>query len=189
MTETVREYGGVLLPPPGKWELDKAHTTISFVARHMLTKVRGRFGDFDGYIEVGENPEDTRAEVEVRLASVDSGEQMRDDHLRSADFFDVERFPVMTFRSTAFRPTGGTTFELDGDLTIKDVTRPITFQGEFVGWGPGMRGTTMLAGSAKATGVEREDWDLRWNVAVETGGFLVSKKVDIELEFEALHQG
>jgi polyisoprenoid-binding protein YceI len=90
----------------------------------------------------------------------------------------------LSFASTAFRPTGGTSFELDGDLTIKGVTRPVTLKGEIIGWGPDTEGTPMLAASAKTT-IDREDWGITWNVVVETGGFLVSKRVDIEIETEA----
>ena len=97
----------------------------------------------------------------------------------------IEEYPTITFTSTAVRPTGGTSFELDGDLTIKDVTKPVTLTGEFLGAGPGMDGETpMLAATAKTT-IEREDWGVNWNMAVETGGFLVSKKVDLEIEVEA----
>jgi polyisoprenoid-binding protein YceI len=95
---------------------------------------------------------------------------------------------VLTFTSTAVRPTGGTSFELDGDLTIKDITRPVTLSGEFLGWGPNMEGEPMLAASAKTT-IDREDWDMTWNMAVEAGGFLVGKKVDLEIEVEAHRVG
>jgi polyisoprenoid-binding protein YceI len=91
---------------------------------------------------------------------------------------------VLTFTSTAVRPTGGTSFELDGDLTIKDITRPVTLSGEFLGWGPDMEAEPMFAASAKTT-IDREDWGMTWNMAVEAGGFLVGKKVDLEIEVEA----
>ncbi|HWC70008.1 MAG TPA: YceI family protein [Actinomycetota bacterium] len=188
MAEAVREIDGVSLPPAGKYELDPTHTEIGFVARHMLTKVRGRFTEFDGTIEVAEVPEDSSVNVEVKTASVQTNTQQRDDHLRSADFFESEDYPVMTFRSTGWRHTGGSSFELDGELTIRDVTKPLTLQGEFHGWGKDPFENTKIFAEAKAK-VEREDWDLTWNVAVETGGFLVSKSIDIVIDVEAALKG
>jgi polyisoprenoid-binding protein YceI len=184
MAQAVREIEGISLPPAGKYELDPTHTEIGFVARHMLTKVRGRFTEFNGTIEVAERPEDSTVNVEVTTGSVQTNTDQRDDHLRSADFFESEEYPVMTFRSTGWRHTGGSSFELVGELTIRDVTRPLTLEGEFHGWGKDPFENTKIFAEAKAT-VEREDWDLTWNVAVETGGFLVSKKIDIVIDVEA----
>jgi polyisoprenoid-binding protein YceI len=194
MTETKettaqgREYEGVSIPPAGKYELDPVHTVVGFVARHMLSKVRGQFTEFAGTIEVGESLQDSRVDVEVRTGSITTHTEKRDEHLMSGDFLEIEKHPVLTFRSTAFRPTGGTSFELDGDLTIKEITRPVTLAGEFLGWGPNMDGEPMIAASAK-TSIDREDWDMTWNMAVETGGFLVGKKVDLEIEVEAHRVG
>jgi len=184
MTQAAREIEGVSLPPAGKYELDPSHTEIGFVARHMLTKVRGRFTEFDGMIEVAERPEDSSVNVEVKTASVQTNTDQRDDHLRSADFFGSEEYPLMTFRSTAWRHAGGSSFELVGELTIKDVTKPLTLEGEFHGWGKDPYENTKIFAEAKAT-VEREDWDLTWNVAIETGGFLVSRTIDIVIDVEA----
>lgn len=184
-TQTVRVIEGIELPPVGTWVFDPAHTNIGFVARHMLAKVRGRFNDFDGTIVIGERPEDSTAVVEIDTASVETKTDMRDDHLRSPDFFDSERFPKMTFRSTEIRPTGGNTFQLVGELTIKDVTNLVTLDAEFHGYGPGLDpdGPLVAFFSARAE-VDRENWDLTWNVAVETGGVLVGKRVQIEIETE-----
>jgi polyisoprenoid-binding protein YceI len=187
MAQRTEEITGVSLPPAGTYVLDPTHTEISFVARHMLTKVRGRFTEFDGSIEVAERPEDSRVEVSVKTASVQTNTQQRDDHLRSADFFESEEYPDMTFRSTGVRVTGDSGFELDGDLTIRDVTKPITLEGAFHGWGKDPFENTKIFAEAKAT-VDREDWDLTWNVAVETGGFLVSKKIDLVIDVEAALQ-
>jgi len=178
------EYQGVSIPPVGTYELDPTHTVVGFVARHMLSKVRGQFTEFAGTIEVGESPEDSRVEVEVKTDSITTHTEKRDQHLMSGDFLEVEKHPVLAFTSTAVRPTGGTSFELEGDLTIKGITRPVTLSGEFLGWGPDMEGDPMLAASAKTT-IDREDWDMTWNMAVEAGGFLVGKKVDLEIEVEA----
>jgi polyisoprenoid-binding protein YceI len=187
MTETAvqgREYQGVAIPPTGTYELDVVHTVVGFVARHMLSKVRGQFTDFTGTVEVGESPRDSHVEVELKSESITTHTEKRDQHLMSGDFLEIEKYPVLTFKSTAVRPKGGTSFELDGDLTIKDITRPVTLSGEFLGWGPDMEGKAMFAASAKTT-IDREDWDMTWNMAVETGGFLVGKKVDLEIEVEA----
>ena len=188
MSQQIREIDGVSVPPAGKYELDPSHTEVGFVARHMLTKVRGRFTEFSGTIEVGDTPETSSVEVEVKTGSVQTNFQQRDDHLRSADFFETDAHPVMTFRSTAIRHTGGSGFEVDGDLTIRDVTKPITLEGEFLGWGKDPYENTFFSAEAKTT-VEREDWDLTWNMAVETGGFLVSKKVDLVIDLEAKQVG
>ena len=146
-----REYQGVSIPPVGMYELDPTHTVVGFVARHMLSKVRGQFTEFTGTIEVGGSPEDSRVDVEVKTGSITTHTEKRDQHLMSGDFLEIEKHPVLTFTSTAVRPTGGTSFELDGDLTIKDITRPVTLSGEFLGWGPDMEGKSMLAASAKTT--------------------------------------
>ena len=171
-------------PPPGKYELDQSHTTIEFVARHMISKVRGRFTEFTGTVEIGETPETSSVEVEVVAGSVTTHFEQRDNHLKSGDFFELETYPTFSFRSTAVRVTGAETFEIDGDLTIKDVTNPVMLKGEYLGWGPNMNGEPMFAASASTT-VDREDWDMTWNMAVETGGFLVSKRATIEIEVEA----
>jgi polyisoprenoid-binding protein YceI len=176
---------GVQLPPAGTWAFDKAHTSVEFVARHMLTKVRGRFNEFEGTVVIGGGPQDSSVEVVIDAASLETNTGMRDDHLRSADFLDVERFPKLTFRSTEVRPTGGSTFQLAGELTIKDVTRPVILDAEFQGWGPGMTPDDPLkAAFSASTEIDREDWDMTWNMAVETGGLLVSKRVRIEIETE-----
>jgi polyisoprenoid-binding protein YceI len=184
MATTAREVEGVTLPPAGTYELDPSHTEVGFVAKHLLTKVRGRFTEFSGTIVVGETPEASRVEVDVKTGSVQTNFGQRDDHLKSADFFEIDEHPEMTFRSTAIRHTGGTSFELDGDLTIREITKPITLTGEYLGTGTDPFGTTFFSAEAKTT-VEREDWDLTWNMALETGGLLVGKKVDLVIDVEA----
>ncbi len=182
-----RSINGIELPPAGRYAFDKSHTTVGFVARHMLSKVRGRFTEYDGEVTVGESIEDSSVAFEITASSVNTDSEQRDGHLRSDDFLDVETYPNLSFTSTELRVGEGSSFELDGRLTIKDVTNPVTLQGEFLGSGPGMQGGTLAAFSAHTT-IEREDWDLTWNVAVETGGFLVGKKVDIVLDVELLLQ-
>jgi polyisoprenoid-binding protein YceI len=188
-TTDERSVNGISVPPAGKYELDKAHTAVEFVARHMLTKVRGRFTRFDGWFDVAEVLEDSSLHVEIGATSIQTNTEQRDEHLRSGDFLLADEHPLLTFDSTAIRIGEGNAFEIDGDLTIRGVTNPVTLACEFLGWGPGVReGSTLAAFSAK-TSIDREDWDITWNAAVETGGFLVGKRVDIEIEVEALRAG
>lgn len=188
MARAVKEIAGVQAPPAGRYELDRAHTAVEFVARHILTKVRGRFTDFSGWIEVAEDPAASSLEVQVKTASIQTNTEQRDQHLKSDDFLNVEKWPVMTFRSTAIRHTGGVGFEIDGELSIRDVTRPVTLTGEYLGTETNPSGKTVLAATARAT-LEREDWNVSWNMVLETGGFLVSKQVDLEIEVEAIKVG
>ena len=184
-TETPLTIDRTKLPPTGTWTFDKAHTRIEFVARHMLSKVRGRFSDFDGTVTIADRPEDSQVEIEIQAASLSTDTQMRDDHLRSDDFLEVETYPTLTFRSKELRPTGETTFQLVGDLTIKDITREVVLDAEFNGWGPGASDDRPpLAAFSARTEIDRERWDMTWNMVVETGGFLVSRNVQIEIETE-----
>src|SRR5438270_10667086 len=122
---TRAEHESLSIPPAGTYEIDQTHTVVGFVARHMLSKVRGQFTEFTGTIEVGDSPEDSHVDVEVKTGSITTHTEKRDQHLMSGDFLEIEKHPVLAFRSTAVRPTGGTSFELDGDLTIKDNRRPV----------------------------------------------------------------
>ena len=124
-TETPETIDRSALPPAGTWTFDKNHTRLEFVARHMLSKVRGRFTEFDGTVTIAERPEESHVEVEMQTASITTDTGMRDDHLRSDDFLEVDEYPTMTFRSKELRPTGETTFELVGDMTIKGITRDV----------------------------------------------------------------
>ncbi|HSD49249.1 MAG TPA: YceI family protein [Actinomycetota bacterium] len=184
-TTTQRGHQRVALPPVGTYAFDKAHAEVGFVARHMISRVRGRFTEFDGQITISETLEDSHVEVDIDASSIWTNQGMRDDHLRSGDFLEAETYPKLTFRSTAVRPTGGSTFQLVGDLTIKDTTNEVVLDAEFLGFGPGSQGGTVVAFTAR-TEIDREDWDMTWNVAVETGGLLVGKKVQIEIDVEAL---
>jgi polyisoprenoid-binding protein YceI len=184
-TTGARKINGIALPPAGSYAFDMSHTTIGFVARHMLSKVHGRFTAFDGRVKVGDAIDDSEVHVEISADSVTTDSEQRDGHLRSGDFLEIESYPTIAFNSTGIRTGTGSAFELDGDLTIKGVTRPVTLQAEFLGSGPGLQGGTLAAFSAHTT-VDREDWDLTWNVAVETGGVLVGKKVDLVIDAELL---
>ena len=174
------------VPVAGTYQIDPAHTAVEFVGRHlMITKVRGRFGDVRGQITIAEEPEASHAEVEIGAASLSTGDDDRDAHLRSGDFFDVETYPTITFRSTSVRAVGDSTWELDGDLTVRDVTRPVSLQVDFDGANVSPVGDERLGFSA-ATEVHREDFGLTWNMALETGGLLVGKTARIELSVQAI---
>jgi len=183
--DLTRTVDGAAVPAAGTWVIDGSHTSAEFVARHlMVAKVRGGFGSVTGTIEVAEDPAASRVEVVIDTASVSTADADRDGHIKSADFFDVETHPEMKFVSTAVRPNGSS-WVLDGDLTIKDITKPVTLEFDFVGLATDPWGNQKAAFSANTT-INREDWDLNWNVALETGGVLVSKKVNIEIEMQAV---
>ena len=175
-----------VIPVAGIYEIDAPHTSVEFVGRHlMITKVRGRFNDVRGQITIGEEPEKSHVEVEIAVASLSSGNDDRDGHLKSADFFDVEHYPTITFASTAVRPLRDNTWALVGDLTVRGTTRPITLKVDFDGGGISPMGDERVGFSA-ATDINREDFGLAWNVALETGGLLVGKTVRIELAVQAI---
>jgi polyisoprenoid-binding protein YceI len=179
---------GIEAPPAGEWQLDAAHTGVSFVARHMMvTKVRGHFSDLAGTIHVAERPEDSWVEVAIKTASIDTGNEMRDNHLKSADFLDVEKWPELTFKSSKIELTGGNRLRVHGNLTIRTVTRPVLLEGEYEGSIADLRGGTRIAFSAR-TEIDREDFGITWNVVLESGGVLVSRKVQIELEVAAVRR-
>jgi polyisoprenoid-binding protein YceI len=183
-----REYEGVGAPPVGTYTLDPAHTAIGFVAKHMMfTKVRGHFARFDGAIVVGETPQDSSVHVTMEADSLTTGVHARDQHLRSRDFFEIERYPQLSFRSTKVEWTGGNTLRVTGDLTVRDVTRPVVLEAEYEGATPDPWGGFRVAFTARGE-IDREDWGITWNVALETGGVLVSKKVTLEIETQAVLQ-
>jgi polyisoprenoid-binding protein YceI len=182
-----RTLNEIALPPAGRYELDPAHTSVEFVARHLISKVRGRFTEFAGQITLDEDLERSEVHVEIHTASVHTGSEQRDQHLRSGDFFLIDEHPVMSFTSTGLRVGEGSAFELDGTLTINGIANPVTLEGSFNGWGPHPYGGDLITFSARTT-IDREDWDITWNSVVETGGVLVGRTVDIELEIEAIRQ-
>jgi polyisoprenoid-binding protein YceI len=187
-TSISRIVNGVELPTPGRYVLDPTHTRIGFVARHlMVTKVRGHFPLFEGSITVGADPKDSTAEVTIQTPSVDTGTADRDAHLRSADFFDVEKYPELTFRNARVVSQKGTDFTVVGELTIRDVTREVELAVELDGVVKDPYGNTRLAVTV-TTEVDREHWGLTWNAALETGGVLVSRNIRIEIESEAVLQ-
>jgi polyisoprenoid-binding protein YceI len=181
-----RDYKGIESPVPGDYVLDKAHTTVEFVARHlMISKVRGRFTDFDGSILIADDPEQSKLDVSIDAASINTSEPTRDAHLRSGDFLDADKYPKLTFQSTKVEHVGDAGWKLTGDLTIRDVTRPVTLDVEFLGVSMSPWGTRPF-GFEATTEIDREDWGLTWNQALETGGVVIGKKVRIEINAELL---
>ncbi len=169
------------------WQFDTAHTNIEFAVRHMMiATVKGRFADFEGVLQLDEQ-DLTRSTVEVSIdaASLDTRNEQRDGHLRSGDFFDVERFPRLTFRSSRIERQGEDRFRVYGDLTIRDETREVVLEAEQLGRARSPWGQDVVAFRASTT-LDREEFGLTWNQALETGGILVGKEVRISLEVEAV---
>lgn len=167
------------------WKTDLSHSRIEFAVRHMmLSKVRGEFKDFtvDFTLDT-ERPELASVEARIKTASIATHDEGRDGHLRSADFFNSEQFPEMVFKSTRIERVGKKTAKLHGDLTIRDVTHPVVLDVTYVGSAKSPWGVTSV-GFEAATRINREDWNLTWNVALETGGWLVSKDVTIVIDAE-----
>jgi len=171
------------------WSIDGAHSSIGFTVRHMVvSKVRGRFTRWSGTIAMDErDPDKAEVEINIEPASVDTGVEQRDNHLRSPDFFDVERYPRMTFRSTRIEKAGEGEYRVTGNLTMHGVTRPVTLEVEFAGsakdpWG-GLR-----AGFSARGSLDRKEFGLTYNQLLETGGVVVGEKVDLDIEVEAVKQ-
>jgi len=180
MTQTfaTRTFEGLEIPTPGTYSYDVGHSHVGFAVRHLMV------ASFGGSLVIAEDPLESSIDVDIDVASVDSHDEQRDGHLRSADFFDAEHFPTIHFASTSVRHVGGSDFEVDGDLTVRDVTRPVVLKVEFEGattdpWG------NERVGFTASTKINREDWGLTWNQALETGGVVVGKDVTIDIEVEA----
>ncbi|MFF8964672.1 YceI family protein [Streptomyces globisporus] len=171
----------------GTYTLDPAHSSIGFTVRHaMVTNVRGSFGEHEGTLALdGTDPANSSASIDVKIASVDTGIADRDGHLVSGDFFDAEKFPLMTFRSTKAEQLGGEAYRITGDLTIKDVTRPLSIDLEFNGSATDVYGNERVGFEGSAD-ILRSDWGLTWNAALETGGVMVSDKVKLTFDISAI---
>lgn len=170
------------------WKIDPAHTSVEFSVKHMMiTTVKGRFTDVTGTVVIDDdNPTGGRADITIAAASIDTREAQRDTHLKSADFFDVEKFPTLTFRSTRIEGTADA-FKMTGDLTIRGVSRPITLDVTHEGRGKDPWGGERVGYSATGK-IKRSDYGLNWNAALETGGFLVGDEVKISLDIELVRQ-
>ncbi len=183
-----RSHEGLEIPVPGTYRIDPSHSSVEFVVRHLgLSKVRGRFNQFGGEITIADVPEQSSVEVDIDVSSVDSADDKRDDHLRSPDFFHAEEHPSISFKSTGVSYNGDGTWDVTGELSIRGQSRPVVLHTEFDGAENTPFGDQRIGFSA-ATEINREDWDLGWNVVLDSGGFLVSKKVKIELSVEAVRQ-
>ena len=171
-------------PAAGSYALDQSHSHVSFSARHlMVTKVRGRFPVTAGHLDIAEDPRASSVVATIDVSAVESGDPKRDEHLRSADFFDTEHYPTVTFRSTNVEDHGDGEFTLEGELTVKETTRPVTLHGEYLGSQASPWGDTRVGFTAETT-VNRKDWGLEWNVALEAGGVLVGDKVKLTIDAE-----
>ncbi|MBD0744739.1 YceI family protein [Streptomyces sp. CBMA152] len=183
----VAEVDPALAALTGTYTIDPAHSRIGFTVRHaMVTNVRGSFAGFEGTLELnGAAPAASSAVLDVKVATVDTGIADRDNHLRSGDFFDAEQFPLMTFRSTEAQQLGGDSYRIIGDLTIKDVTRPLAIDLEFNGSATDPYGNQRVGFEGSAD-ILRSDWGLTWNAALETGGVVVSDKVKLTFDISAI---
>ncbi|MFC4066050.1 YceI family protein [Actinoplanes subglobosus] len=188
MTVSTREFEGLQIPAAGTYELDAAHKRVGFVVKHlMVSKVRGQFAEASATITVAENPLESSVSATIKTASVETGQVDRDNHLRTGDFFEAEKYPTIEYRSTRVKSHAGAEFVLEGELTIKDVTRPVDLVVEFEGATTSPYGQHLFGFSAH-TEIDREDWGLTYNMALETGGVMIGKKVKIEIEGEAILQ-
>ncbi len=188
MTTTLtRNTAGTTIPAAGRYEIDPAHSSVSFQVRHLgLSKVRGGFDRFTGTIEIAEDATDSSVEVSLEAASFSTGAEDRDNHVKGADFLDVDNHPTLTFRSTDVRQDGDD-WKVDGELSVKGVSRPVTLDVEFEGAGADPWGNGRIAFSA-TTEINRDDWGITWNQTLETGGVLVGKTVKITIDVQAVAQ-
>jgi polyisoprenoid-binding protein YceI len=187
-TTLTRTIDGTEVPVPGTYALDVSHSSIGLSVRHlMVSKTKGRFADFTGTVTIGEDPLTSSVEVEIQASSVDTRDETRDGHLRSPDFFDVEQFPTITYRSTKVTPASDGSWLVEGDLTVRDATRSVPLEVTFEGAAKDPWGGARIGFTAR-TELDREAFGLTWNQALETGGVLVGKQVKIDIEAEAIQQ-
>lgn len=171
----------------GVWNVDPVHSSVGFVARHlMVSKVRGQFTSFSGTITIAENRLESKVEASVDVGSISTGDETREGHLKSPDFFDAEKYPTMTLVTTGIEEDGKD-YLLHTNLTIKGITKPVDFELEFDGVSGDPWGGTRAGFSAEAE-VNRKDWGLEWNVVLETGGVMLGEKVKIQLDVQAVQQ-
>jgi len=167
------------------YQIDRAHSEAAFQVRHLITRVRGRFAEFDGTITFAPDaPADSSVSFAIQTKSIDTNQAQRDEHLRSADFFDVEKFPVLSFKSTAVAARGDNQFDVTGELTIRDVTKTIVLPVTYLGGAKDPWGNDKVAFEAEIT-LNRKDYGLNWNAALETGGFRVGDDVKVSLSIQA----
>ena len=172
------------------WEIDPSHSEAAFSVKHMMfSTVRGHFNVLSGHLHIDEqHPENSWVDAQVDASSVDTRDERRDGHLRSPDFFDVQNYPTLTFKSSRVEPAGSNEYKVYGDLTMHGVTKPVVFKAEYNGQGKNPWGMQVAGLSAK-TKVNHKEFGLNWNQALETGGVLVSEDVTIEIDLEAVYKG
>jgi polyisoprenoid-binding protein YceI len=171
------------------WEIDAAHSQVSFSVRHMMiSTVKGHFTVLSGHLHIDEQtPANSSVDAQVETASIDTRDKNRDGHLQSPDFFDAAQYPTITFKSTSVVPLGGNEYNVIGDLSMHGVTKPVTFKAEYAGQGKNPWGI-QVAGLSATTKINRKDWGLTWNQGLETGGVLVSEEVKIEIDLETTYK-
>ncbi|MDZ7675662.1 MAG: YceI family protein [Acidimicrobiales bacterium] len=186
MTDTLtRTAAGTTVPEAGRYTIDPSHSSADFQVRHLgLSKVRGGFESFSGTVVVDDDPAQSSVEVSLDAASFTTGNEDRDGHVKSADFLAVEQYPALTYRSTGVRQDGDD-WKVDGELTVRGVSRPVTLDVEFEGAGEDPWGNGRIAFSAE-TEIDRDEWGINWNQTLETGGVLVGKTVKIEIDVQAV---
>lgn len=188
-TAPTRTVDGTEVPATGTYALDASHSEVAFSVRHvMVSKTKGRFAEVEGTVVIAEDPLASSVDVTITAASIDTRDKGRDDHLRSPDFLDVEAHPTLTYRSRGVSAAGKGRWTVEGDLTVKGITRPVPLQISFEGGARDPWGGDRIGFTASAE-LDREDFGLTWNQALETGGVLVGKTVKIEIEAEAVLQG
>lgn len=183
-TDTTRTTAATAPPEPGTWVIDPAHSSIEAIARHMMvSKVRGRFESFSGAVEVAEDPVESTIEVSIDAASINTNEESRDGHLRSADFLAADEHPELTFTSTRIEHVADARYRVRGELTIRGVTRPVELDVDYFGVDTdpfGQRRALLRA----TTELNREDWEMTWNQALEAGGVLVGRTLEVEIDVQ-----
>lgn len=176
------------LPAPGVYNIDPTHSTVGFIARHLVAaKVRGQFNEFAGVINIGETVETSSVQTTVQAASITTNNEMRDGHLKSADFLDLENHPTLEFRTTKVSAKGSD-YEMVGDLTMRGVTKSVTFDLEYLGTGPGVSPGSTVAGFEARTEIDRRDFNVSFEGALENGSLVVGNKIILEFVIEGVKQ-
>ncbi|PKW13272.1 YceI family protein [Saccharopolyspora spinosa] len=184
----LRRAGGADLPAPGLWRIDPVHSSIQVTAKHLgISSIHGRFNEFAGEVRIGNPVESSAVDVQIVAASIDTANGMRDDHLRNPDFLDVERHPEITFRSTGLRPRGSDRWDLDGELTLCGLTRPVRLDTRFAGVGPDPWGGTRASATA-TTQLRREDFAMTFNQALQTGIAAIGTTLKVEIDIQAVRE-
>lgn len=177
------------LPPAGVYNVDTVHSTVGFVARHLVAaKVRGHFNDFAGVLTIGDSIETSSVEATIQAASVTTNNEMRDGHLKSGDFLEEATYPTLTLKSTKITAKGGDKYEMVADLTIKDVTKSVSFDLEFLGTGPSMTPGVSVVGFEATAEIDRREFNVNFEGALENGSLVVGNKIVLEFAVEAHQQ-